>query len=127
MTSGTEPLQDAGVVSERLHLGTGFHVAERDWIVERLAALGTRLRSFANGQVDLEISLKDRRGADQQVTLECWIRRSHRLHLVATSSAPELAVALNEVRIGLIRQIDDAKTRTEPHNNRALRHPQDNT
>jgi ribosome-associated translation inhibitor RaiA len=115
--------EDTTVVAQRLRLATGFHVSERDWVVQRLAALGPRLRSFVDEQVDLEISLKDRDGADQHVTLECWIRRSTRLHLVATSSAPELAVALNEVRNGMSRQIDDAKTRTEPRNNRALRHP----
>lgn len=123
MTSDTGAQQDPGVVGQRLQLGTGFHLSERDWIVDRMAALGTRLKSFVNEQVDLEISVKDRDGADQQVTLECWIRRSHRLHLVATSSAPQIAVALNEVRVGLIRQIDDAKTRTEPNHNRALRQP----
>jgi ribosome-associated translation inhibitor RaiA len=112
------------MINARLRLGAGFVTSERDWIVERLAALGSRLRSFRDEQVDLEISLKDRDGVDQQVTLECWIRRAHRLHLVATSSEQDLAAALNEVRIDLIRQVDDAKTRTEPRNNRALRHPQ---
>ncbi|CAM3528338.1 HPF/RaiA family ribosome-associated protein [Kibdelosporangium persicum] len=111
------------MIGQRLHLAAGFHVSERDWIIQRLAALEPRLRSFRDEQVDLEISLKDRDGVGQRVTLECWIRRNTRLHLVSTSSAPELAVALNEVRNGLIRQIDDAKTRTEPRNNRALRHP----
>ncbi|MFC0112075.1 HPF/RaiA family ribosome-associated protein [Kibdelosporangium aridum] len=112
------------LIDERLHLATGFHESERDWIVRRLATLGPRLRSFDAVQVDLEISLKERDGPGQQITLECWIRRSPRLHLVATSYAHELAVALNEVRNGLLRQIDDAKTRTEPRSNRALRHPQ---
>lgn len=110
------------VVAERLHLTTGFLDVERDWIVQRLGALGTRLRSFADNEVDLEINLKDRNGAGQQVTLECWIRRVPRLHLVATSSAAELATAINEVRTELIRQVDDAKNRTEPRHNRALRH-----
>jgi ribosome-associated translation inhibitor RaiA len=109
------------VVAERLHLATGFHSTERDWIVGRLSALGSRLRSYGDSEVDLEINLKDRNGAGQQVTLECWIRRSPRLHLVATSSAADLATAINEVRTELIRQVDDAKTRTEPRNNRALR------
>lgn len=116
--------KEPGLIAERLHLATGFLESERDWIVRRLAALEPRLRSFHEGQVDLEISLKDRHGTGQQVTLECWIRRTPRLHLVSTSCAHELAVALNEVRNGLIRQIDDAKTRTEPRHNRALRHPQ---
>jgi ribosome-associated translation inhibitor RaiA len=117
--------QEPDLIGERLHLATGFLESERDWIVRRLAALGPRLRSFHPVQVDLEISLKDRQGADQRVTLECSIRRTPSLHLISTSSAPELAVALNDVRNGLIRQIDDAKTRTEPRNNRALRHTQD--
>jgi ribosome-associated translation inhibitor RaiA len=116
--------EEPNLIAERLHLATGFLESERDWIVGRLAALGSRLRSFHEVQVDMEISLKDRHGVDQRVTLECWIRRTPRLHLVCTSSARELAVAFNEVRNGLIRQIDDAKTRTEPRNNRALRHPQ---
>ncbi|GAB3875261.1 HPF/RaiA family ribosome-associated protein [Kibdelosporangium lantanae] len=116
--------QEPDPIEERLRLGTGFLDPERDWIVRRLAALGPRLRSFHGTEIDLEISLNDRHGAGQQVTLECWIHRTPRLHLVSTSSAPELAVALNEVRAGLIRQIDDAKTRTEPRNNRALRHPE---
>ncbi|MFC0105991.1 hypothetical protein [Kibdelosporangium aridum] len=116
--------EDPTMIAQRLRIVTGFHVSERDWIIQRLAALEPRLRSFRDEQVDLEISLKDRDGVDQRVTLECWIRRATRLHLVTTSSAQSLAVALNEVRNGLIRKIDDAKTRTEPRNNRALRHPQ---
>jgi ribosome-associated translation inhibitor RaiA len=116
--------QEPTLIAERLHLDTGFLESERDWIVRRLAALGPRLRSFDEREVDLEISLKDRDRVGQQVTLECWIRCTPRLHLVATSGAQELAVALNEVRNGLLRQIDDAKTRTEPRSNRALRHPQ---
>jgi hypothetical protein len=110
--------EDPTVIAQRLHLATGFRSSERDWIVRRLAALGLRLRSFPDTQVDLEISLKERRGADQRVTLECWISRTPRLHLVSTSSARELAVAVSEVRDDLIRQVDDAKTRTESRGNR---------
>jgi ribosome-associated translation inhibitor RaiA len=105
--------EDPDVIAQRLHLATGFLSSEREWIVRRLAALGSRLRSFPDTQVELEISLKERRGADQRVTLECWISRTPRLHLVSTSSAQELAVAVGEVRDDLIRQVDDAKTRTE--------------
>lgn len=112
------------VVAERLHLASGFLAVERAWVVGRLGALGLRLRSFADSEVDLKINLKDRNGAGQQVTLECWIRRTPRLHLVATSSATELATAINEVRAELIRQVDDAKTRTEPRHNRVLRNSQ---
>lgn len=43
---------DASVVTQRLHLATGFHASEREWVVERLAALGSRLRSYRDDQVD---------------------------------------------------------------------------
>ncbi|ONI91878.1 Fis family transcriptional regulator [Actinosynnema sp. ALI-1.44] len=115
--------EEATAIVQRIRLITGFHSSERDWIIRRLAALAPRLRSFPYGHVDLEISLKERGGADQRVTLECWIRRSSRLHLVSMSSASDIAAALNEVRVHLIRQLDDTKTRTEPRSNRALRHP----
>jgi ribosome-associated translation inhibitor RaiA len=120
----TAPRHEPDVIAERLHLTTGFLASERDWVVRRLAALGSRLRSFPDTQIDLEISLKERRGTDQRVTLECWINRTPRLHLVSTSVERELAAALNEVRDDLIRQVDDAKTRTEPSNNRVKRTPQ---
>jgi ribosome-associated translation inhibitor RaiA len=101
----------------------GFHETERDWIVRRMAQLDTHLKSFDPAQIDLEISLKDRDTAGQRVTLSCWIRRATQSHLVATSESPDLATALNEVRTNLVRQIEDAKTRTEPRSNRALRQP----
>jgi ribosome-associated translation inhibitor RaiA len=113
--------EDPTVITQRLHLATGFLSSERDWIVRRLAALGSRLRSFPDTQIELEISIKERHGPGQRVTMECWISRTPRLHLVSTSSARELAVAVGEVRDDLIRQVDDAKTRTEPHGNRARR------
>ena len=117
--NGTQ--EDPTVIATRLHLATGFLSSERDWIVQRLAALGSRLRSFPDSQVDLEISLKERNGAGQRVTLECWISRTPRLHIVSTSSARELPAALNEVRDDLIRQVDDAKTRIESRHHRAER------
>lgn len=40
---------------------------------------------------------------------------------VATARSRELTPALNQVRDELIRQLTDAKTRTEPRHNRKLR------
>lgn len=114
-------IPDVSVIEERLHLAAGFHADERDWVVNRLAALGSRLRSYRDDQIDLEISLKDREGVEQHVVLQCWINRGHRQHLVASSSQRELSAALNEVRDELVRQVDENKTRTEPRHNRALR------
>lgn len=109
------------VIARRLQLANGFLTSERDWVSGHLAALGTRLRSFRPGRIDLVVSLKDRGGVGQRVTLECWINRNPRVHLVATSSQRDLPAALSEVRDELVRQVDDAKTRTEPRSNRALR------
>jgi ribosome-associated translation inhibitor RaiA len=117
----SENPEDPAVIAKRLHVATGFLSSERDWIVRRLGALGSRLRSFQETQIELEISLKERHRPGQQVTLECWINRNPRLHLVATSSARELAAAIGEVRDDLIRQVDDAKTRTERHGDHTRR------
>jgi hypothetical protein len=107
-----EPRETPNVIAERLHLATGFLSSEREWVVGRLAALGSRLRSFQATQVDLEISLEERHGTGQRVILECWLSRTPRLHLVSTSTARALASAVNEVRDDLIRQVDDAKIGT---------------
>ncbi|MGW6442807.1 HPF/RaiA family ribosome-associated protein [Lentzea sp. NPDC055074] len=112
---------DVSVTAQRLHLSTGFHATERDWVVRCLAALGTRLRSYRDDQVDLEISLRDRDGDEQRVVLQCWISGAHRVHFVATSSKQRLSSALGEAGDDLVRQVDEAKTRTEPRHNRSPR------
>ncbi|MDT7790144.1 MAG: hypothetical protein QOF58_8563 [Pseudonocardiales bacterium] len=112
---------DVAVIAQRLRLATGFLPSERGWVSELLAALGLPLRSFHDDEIDLEISLKDRQGAGQRLTLECWIDHRPRLHLVATSSERDLPTALREVRDELIRQVDEAKAHTDPRSNRVLR------
>jgi len=84
-----------------------------------MASLDARLRSFDAGTVELEFSVKERPEASQRTVLEAWIAGQTRV--VATSSEPELAQALNEVRDDLIRQLTDAKNRTEPPNNPSRR------
>lgn len=48
----SELAEDTAVITKRLNLATGFLANERGWVVERLAALGSRLRSFRDDQVD---------------------------------------------------------------------------
>lgn len=112
---------DSSAIADRLHLSTGFLATERGWVSQSLAALGPQLRLFRNNEVDLEISLKDRQGTGQRVTLECWISCRPRLHLIATSSERDLPAALGEVRNELIRQLDVARSRPDPRDNRTLR------
>jgi ribosome-associated translation inhibitor RaiA len=112
---------NAAIIARRLRLATGFLASERGWVSDRLTALGLPLRSYRDDQIELEISLKDRQGPEQRLALECWIDHRPRLHLVATSSERDLPTALSEVCIELIRQIYEARTRTDPRSNRALR------
>ena len=102
-----------------LRFSGGFSQAEKPGIIEQLQGLDARLATFTAGETELELSVKDRDRPGQQVTLECWV--SGRPRLVATSSHRDLHEALVEVRDDLRRQINDAKTRTEPRNNRQLR------
>jgi len=100
-------------------LGTGFAESESKWIAHRLAPLAARVRSFPNKAVELDLSIKDRHGADPQVTLVCRIIGGARL--VATASAHTLDTAVTKVRNDVIRQIAGAKaskTWRKPRNTR---------
>jgi ribosome-associated translation inhibitor RaiA len=110
---------DPATVESSLRLGSGFAADERDDIVVSWGSLTSRLESFPQGTVELELSVKERETPSQRTVLEAWIVGSHRL--VATSEQADLDQALIEVRDELIRQLTDAKNRTEPRNRRALR------
>ena len=111
--------EGTATVETSLRLGSGFDQDERGPIVEGWERLDARLRSFDAGTVDMELSVKERGEASQRTVLEAWI--SGQTRVVATSSEPDLARALHEVRDDLIRQLTDAKNRTEPRNNPSLR------
>jgi ribosome-associated translation inhibitor RaiA len=106
-------------VAGQLRVGSGFSADERLGIVEQLRSLDTRLATHPAAETDMELSIKDRDRSGQRLTLECWV--AGRSRLVATSEQRELSAALIEVRDDLRRQLNDAKTRTEPRNNRNLR------
>lgn len=110
---------DTATVESSLRLGSGFAANERDHIVASWASLSNRLESFPQGTVELEISVKERSKPSQRTVLEAWIAGN--LRLVATSEHADLDQALIEVRDDLIRQLTDAKNRTEPRHQRALR------
>jgi hypothetical protein len=103
-------------VADALQLANGISTAETDRIIGVLGRLDERLRSFAVGTVRLQLSVKERGTPSQRTRLEARIARRPRL--VATSSRADFDGALAEVRDGLIRQITDAKNRTEPRNSR---------
>ena len=106
-------------VDEALRLGSGIEPAEREAVLARLSALDARLRSFRQGAVELQLTVKERGSPSQRTTLEAWIAGQSRL--VATSTQLNLDQALSEVRNDLIRQITDTKTLSEPRNSRRRR------
>jgi ribosome-associated translation inhibitor RaiA len=107
------------VLDERLRLGAGFGEDDRERALTELSALAKHLAAFDPEDVDLEVSVKNRDSKEQKVTLEAWLPGWPRL--VATSNHPDLDHALIEARKDLIRQIEDEKSRREPHKGRARR------
>jgi ribosome-associated translation inhibitor RaiA len=101
------------ILAERLRLGFGFGIADRHHALELLSSLERHLARWDPEKVDLEISVKDRRGSGQKVTLEAWLPKWP--SLIATSTSRDLDHALIEVRQEMIRQIEDEKAKHGPH------------
>jgi ribosome-associated translation inhibitor RaiA len=110
---------DLSTVEQRLRLGGGFHPDDRERVVGRLSQLEARLKAFRPDAVDLTISVKGRDKPDQRTVLECRIAGWPTM--VGTSTKTDLSQAIAEVRQDLIRQLNSAKTRTEPRNSRKRR------
>jgi ribosome-associated translation inhibitor RaiA len=106
-------------VADILRLAHGVTPAERDHVVSVFSKLDERLRSFPEGSVEMQLSIKERDTPSQHATLEAWIARWP--PIVSTSDRADFEAALIEVRDDMIRQITDAKNRTEPRNNPARR------
>jgi ribosome-associated translation inhibitor RaiA len=104
-------------LDDRLRLGTGFGLADRPWVVKTLAGLVPHLSGWRPEKVDLEISVKERDGRDQRITLEAFLGGWPTI--VATSAEQDLDQGIVEVRKELIRQIEDAKSRHDPSHHRA--------
>lgn len=109
----------SSIVATTLRLGYGFRAEERDHVLSLLGRLEERLQTFGADRVELEIAVKERDSSGQRTTLDAKLGGMPRM--VATSLAEELDTAIIEVRDDLIRQVTDAKNRTEPKNNRLLR------
>ena len=110
---------DPATLENSVRLGHGLAASERAEVLTRLASLDARLRSWPAGSVDLLLTVKDRDQPGQKVTLEATIAGAERA--VSTSTRAGFEAALLEVRDDLIRQLTDAKNRTEPRQNRQRR------
>ncbi len=99
----------AQVLDERLRLGAGFGAADRRHVLELLSSLTRHLSRWKPEKVDLEISVKDRGGLEQKVTLEALLPALG--VIVATAADRDLDHAVVAARKELIRQIDDEKAK----------------
>jgi ribosome-associated translation inhibitor RaiA len=102
-----------------LHVGAGFKEKERQHVVEALSTLGPHLGRWDPHDVVVDVSLQDRGGKEQRVTLRTSLPGLP--PLVAVADNPDLTRALAEAKHGLIRQIEHQKSEREPMNNRRLR------
>ena len=105
------------ILDERLRLGAGFGAEDRGHVLDILSALNRHLAHWRPEQVDLELSVKNRGGPEQKVTLEAWLPRWP--SVVATKTDRELDRALIDVRADMIRQIEDGKAKRGSHKARA--------
>ena len=87
--------------------------------MEALSTLGPHLGRWDPHDVVVDVSVQDRGGKEQRVTLRTSLPGLP--PLVAVADNPDLTRALGEAKHGLIRQIEHQKSEREPMNNRRLR------
>jgi ribosome-associated translation inhibitor RaiA len=102
-----------------IHVGAGFVAKERPHVVEALSTLAPHLGRWDPHEVDVEVSLQDRGGKEQRITLRTCLPGLP--PLVAVAEDPDLTRALGEAKRELIRQLEHQKSAREPMNNHRLR------
>ena len=101
-----------------IHVGAGFVAKERPHVLEALSTLGPHLGRWDPSEVDIDITLQDRGGKEQRVTLRTTL--PGRPQLVAVADNPDLTRGLCDAKRELIRQLEHQKSAREPMNNRRL-------
>ena len=111
------------ILESGLRLGAGLEEDDQPRVMAALAALESHLSRWEPDQIDLEVSVKDRDGPDQKVTLR--VRPAGWPHFVAVARDRDLDHALTEARKELIRQLEDERSRRKPakRRNRTPHHP----
>jgi ribosome-associated translation inhibitor RaiA len=112
-----------------IHVGAGFTEREHPYVRETLSALRPHLGRWNADDVDVEVSVHDRGGKEQSVTLRTTLPGFP--PLVANAADQDLTRALGEAKRELISQIDRHLSEREPMKNRRLRetirHPESET
>jgi ribosome-associated translation inhibitor RaiA len=109
----------SGILDEVLHLGRGLSDADRPWVLDALSGLVPHLSRWDPAGMTVDVSVKDRDGQEQQVTLRADLPGYPQL--VAKAVHPNLEHALAEAKRELIQQVEDEKKKREPKSNRQLR------
>jgi ribosome-associated translation inhibitor RaiA len=108
-----------------IHVGAGFVAKERPYLAETLSTLGPHLGRWDSRDVNVDVSLQDRGGKEQRVTLRTTLPGLP--PLVAVAENPDITRALSDAKGALIRQIEHQKSMRKPMKNRRLgatiRHP----
>jgi ribosome-associated translation inhibitor RaiA len=100
-----------------LHVGAGFLEKERPHVLETLSTLGPHLMGRWDPRgIDVEVSLQDRGGKEQRVTLRTSL--PGRPPLVAVAENPDISYALSEAKRELIRQLERQKSARDPMSSR---------
>lgn len=100
-----------------LHVGSGFKEQERPHVVETLSTLGPHLLGrWDPRDIDVEISLQDRGGKEQRVTLRTSL--PGRAPLVAVAENPDITRAICDAKRELIRQLEHQKSAHDPMSSR---------
>ncbi len=102
-----------------IHVGSGFLAKEHPHVLKTLTTLAPHLGRWDSSQVDIEVTLQDRGGKQQRVTLRTSM--PGRPQLVAVAHNLDLTRALCDAKRELIRQLEHQKSEREPMHNRRLR------
>jgi ribosome-associated translation inhibitor RaiA len=108
------------IVADVLRVHGILHQHELDELHRHWGKLDHRLQSFKDEAIDIDLHINDRDMPSQNVTLGVHIGGLHK-NFVARAASADLGRALSEVRDEMIRQLGDAKNRTEPRHNKHLR------
>jgi hypothetical protein len=107
------------ILEDVLRLGAGFADDDRRWVLDALESVAPHLARWDADAVGLEIFVKDRDGKEQQVTLLADLPGYP--PVVAKAADQQLDRAIAAAKRELVRQIEDAKGKREPKDNRHLR------
>jgi ribosome-associated translation inhibitor RaiA len=100
-----------------LHVGAGFKEKERPHVLETLSTLGPHLLGrWDPRDIDVEVSLQDRGGKEQRVTLRTSL--PGRAPLVAVAENPDITRAICDAKRELIRQLEHQKSARDPMSSR---------